>query len=116
MKDYLVETETLTKSYPGETRGSPDLVVFENINFRIKEGEFITCIGHSGCGKSTILNILAGLQRPTSGYSFLKGKEITAPGLDRAVVFQGHSLLPWLTTFENVAFAEIGRASCRERV
>ncbi len=105
MKQYLVETETLTKAYPGESGGSPDLVVFENVNFRIKEGEFITCIGHSGCGKSTILNILAGLQSPSSGYSFLKGKEIKGPGLDRAVVFQGHSLLPWLTAYENVAFA-----------
>ncbi|TVP78560.1 MAG: ABC transporter ATP-binding protein [Puniceicoccaceae bacterium] len=105
MKEYLVETETLTKSYPGETPKAPEMVVFENVNFRIKEGEFITCIGHSGCGKSTILNILAGLQRPSSGYSFLKGKEISAPGLDRAVVFQGHSLLPWLTAYENVAFA-----------
>ena len=105
MKDYLVESEQLTKCYPGNKRGEPDLVVFEEVNFRIRAGEFVTCIGHSGCGKSTILNVLAGLQHPTSGYAFLKGKEITAPGLDRAVVFQGHSLLPWLSAFENVTFA-----------
>ena len=105
MKDYLVESEKLTKSYPGSKRGEPDLVVFEDVNFRIREGEFVTCIGHSGCGKSTILNVLGGLQRPTSGYAFLRGEEITGPGLDRAVVFQGHSLLPWLTAFENVTFA-----------
>ncbi|MCC5838896.1 MAG: ABC transporter ATP-binding protein [Opitutales bacterium] len=105
MKKQLVLSETLTKAYPSENRGEPELVVFENVNFRIREGEFVTCIGHSGCGKSTILNILAGLQSPSKGYVFLDGKEITRPGLDRAVVFQGHSLLPWLTALENVTFA-----------
>ncbi len=105
MKDYLVESEVLTKAYPSPRRGDADLVVFENVNFRIREGEFICCIGHSGCGKSTILNILAGLQKPTAGYTYLKGKEITGPGLDRAVVFQSHSLLPWLSALDNVTFA-----------
>lgn len=105
MKNPLVTSETLTKALPTGQKGEPDLVVFENVNFRIQEGEFVTCIGHSGCGKSTILNILSGLQSPTSGYTFLEGKEITKPGLDRAVVFQGHSLLPWLTALEKVTFA-----------
>jgi len=105
MNNPLVTSETLTKSFPAERKGQSDHVVFENVNFRIYEGEFITCIGHSGCGKSTILNVLAGLQAPTSGYAFLGGREIAKPGLDRAVVFQGHSLLPWLTALENVTFA-----------
>ncbi len=105
MRNFLVESETLTKAYPTGTRREPDLVVFENVNFRIREGEFVSCIGHSGCGKSTILNILAGLQSPTNGYAYLSGKEITGPGLDRAVVFQGHSLLPWLTALDNIRFA-----------
>lgn len=105
MSDYLVRSEALTKAFPGEKRGEKDLVVFENVNFGIRKGEFVSCIGHSGCGKSTILNILAGLQESTSGYTYLKGKEIRGPGLDRAVVFQSHSLLPWLTALDNVTFA-----------
>lgn len=105
MKKQLVLSENLTKSYPSDSKEASELVVFENVNFRINEGEFVTCIGHSGCGKSTILSILAGLQDPSGGYVFLDGKQIYRPGLDRAVVFQGHSLLPWLTALENVTFA-----------
>ncbi|MGQ0443016.1 MAG: ABC transporter ATP-binding protein [Methylophilaceae bacterium] len=82
--------------------------VFEalkGINLSIKEGEFVTIIGHSGCGKSTVLNLLAGLLAPTSGHLFCAGREIAKPGPERAVVFQNHSLLPWLTCFENVHLA-----------
>ena len=73
-----------------------------NINLTIKEGEFISIIGHSGCGKSTVLNLIAGLLQPSSGHLFCAGREIAKPGPERAVVFQNHSLLPWLTCFENV--------------
>lgn len=76
-----------------------------NINLSIKEGEFVSIIGHSGCGKSTVLNLIAGLLNPTSGNLFCAGREIAKPGPDRAVVFQNHSLLPWLTCFENVYLA-----------
>ena len=76
-----------------------------NINLTIKEGEFISIIGHSGCGKSTVLNLIAGLLQPTSGHLFCAGREIAKPGPERAVVFQNHSLLPWLTCFENVHLA-----------
>jgi nitrate/nitrite transport system ATP-binding protein len=76
-----------------------------NINLDIKEGEFISIIGHSGCGKSTVLNLIAGLLTATSGNLFCAGREIHRPGPDRAVVFQNHSLLPWLTCFENVHLA-----------
>jgi nitrate/nitrite transport system ATP-binding protein len=76
-----------------------------NINLDIKEGEFISIIGHSGCGKSTVLNLIAGLYTPTSGNLFCAGREIHRPGPERAVVFQNHSLLPWLTCFENVFLA-----------
>ena len=76
-----------------------------NINLDIKEGEFVTIIGHSGCGKSTVLNLIAGLLEPTSGHLFCNGREIAGPGPDRGVVFQNHSLLPWLTCFENVHLA-----------
>ena len=73
-----------------------------NINLDIKEGEFVTIIGHSGCGKSTVLNLIAGLLEPTSGHLFCNGREIAGPGPDRGVVFQAPSLFPWLTAFENV--------------
>lgn len=71
----------------------------------MEQGEFITLIGHSGCGKSTLLNLIAGLTRPTSGVLLCAEREITGPGPDRAVVFQNHSLLPWLTCFQNVHLA-----------
>ncbi|MDX1915455.1 MAG: ABC transporter ATP-binding protein [Methylophilus sp.] len=77
----------------------------KDINLNIKEGEFISIIGHSGCGKSTVLNLIAGLLEPTSGHLFCAGREIAKPGPERAVVFQNHSLLPWLTCFENVYLA-----------
>jgi nitrate/nitrite transport system ATP-binding protein len=75
------------------------------INLSIKEGEFVSIIGHSGCGKSTVLNLIAGLLQPTTGNLFCNGREISKPGPERAVVFQNHSLLPWLTCFENVHLA-----------
>jgi nitrate/nitrite transport system ATP-binding protein len=82
--------------------------VFEalkNINLNIQQGEFVSIIGHSGCGKSTVLNLIAGLLEPTSGHLFCAGREIAKPGPERAVVFQNHSLLPWLTCYENVYLA-----------
>ena len=75
------------------------------INLQIERGEFVTLIGHSGCGKSTLLNLIAGLTTPTSGVLLCADKEIAGPGPERAVVFQNHSLLPWLTCFENVHLA-----------
>ena len=76
-----------------------------DINLQVARGEFVTLIGHSGCGKSTLLNLIAGLLTPTSGGLICDGREIAAPGPERAVVFQNHSLLPWLTCFENVYLA-----------
>lgn len=77
----------------------------KNINLSIREGEFISIIGHSGCGKSTVLNLIAGLMQPTEGLLFCAGREIAGPGPERAVVFQNHSLLPWLTCYENIYLA-----------
>ncbi len=77
----------------------------DDINLKVAQGEFISLIGHSGCGKSTVLNIVAGLLDATEGFALLKGKEVKGPGPDRAVVFQNHSLLPWLTVYENVKLA-----------
>ena len=76
--------------------------VLQDINLKIDRGEFVAMIGHSGCGKSTLLNIIAGLLQPSAGCVILDGKQVTSPGPDRAVVFQNHSLLPWLTVYENV--------------
>ncbi len=80
-------------------------VVLAGIELQVERGEFISLIGHSGCGKSTVLNIVAGLLQPTRGGVILDGREVGAPGPDRAVVFQNHSLLPWLTVYQNVEIA-----------
>ena len=80
-------------------------VALRDINLNIRQGEFVSLIGHSGCGKSTLLNLIAGLTMPTSGVLICAGREIPGPGPERAVVFQNHSLLPWLTCFENVYLA-----------
>lgn len=77
----------------------------DTINLDIEQGEFVSLIGHSGCGKSTVLNIVAGLYQATRGGVILDGKEVNTPAPDRAVVFQNHSLLPWLTAYENVELA-----------
>ena len=80
-------------------------VALRDIALSIAQGEFIALIGHSGCGKSTLLNLIAGLTRPTTGVLLCDGREIGGPGPERAVVFQNHSLLPWLTCFENIYLA-----------
>lgn len=77
----------------------------ENVNLKIKKGEFVSLIGHSGCGKSTVLNIIAGLHQATTGGVILDGSEVNSPGPERAVVFQNHSLLPWLSVYKNVELA-----------
>ena len=80
-------------------------MAIKDINLKIDRGEFITLIGHSGCGKSTLLNLIAGLLMPTDGIMLCAEREIAGPGPDRGVVFQNHSLLPWLTCFDNVHLA-----------
>jgi nitrate/nitrite transport system ATP-binding protein len=80
-------------------------VALQGIDLNVAKGEFVTLIGHSGCGKSTLLNLIAGLTRPTEGMLLCANREISGPGPDRGVVFQNHSLLPWLTCFENVHLA-----------
>src|SRR5712692_5478007 len=98
MSEYLV-IDNLTKIYP--TPRGPAVIV-RDFNLRIRKGEFVCLIGHSGCGKSTVLSMVAGLNDLTAGGMILAGKELVGPGPDRGVVFQSPCLLPWLTAFENV--------------
>jgi nitrate/nitrite transport system ATP-binding protein len=98
MSSY-VELSNLTKIY--DTPQGPAIIV-KDFNLTIKQGEFITLIGHSGCGKSTVLSMLAGLNDITGGGIILAGKELVGAGPDRGVVFQSPCLLPWMTAFENV--------------
>ncbi len=87
------------------TRGSSSSEVLRDINLQVDEGEFVSIIGHSGCGKSTLLNVVAGLVPMTIGAVIVDRSAVEAPGPERAVVFQNHSLLPWLSVYENVALA-----------
>jgi nitrate/nitrite transport system ATP-binding protein len=98
MPSEFLKVENLGKAYGAEP-------VFEGVNFSLSEGEFVCIIGHSGCGKTTILNALAGLETASTGHVFMDGREVVAPGLDRGVVFQGHALMPWLSVRDNIAFA-----------
>lgn len=103
MSHSFVSVEGLAKRYPNPDQPE-DFVVFQDININIEKGEFVCIIGHSGCGKSTILNVLAGLDQPSSGGVIMDGKEVSGPSLDRGVVFQNYSLMPWLNALQNVNF------------
>ncbi len=98
----FLKLEQVDKSF---TRNGKTSVVLKDINVTVKEGEFLSIIGHSGCGKSTMLNLIAGLTQVTRGVVLLEDQEVKEPGPDRAVVFQNHSLLPWLSVYDNVKIA-----------
>ncbi|MBT9496777.1 MULTISPECIES: ABC transporter ATP-binding protein [Zoogloea] len=98
----IVKVENVGMSFETK-KGS--FIALQDVNLQIRTGEVVSLIGHSGCGKSTLLNLIAGLTLPTSGVMLCNGREIAGPGPERAVVFQNHSLLPWLTCFENVYLA-----------
>ncbi len=101
MENYL-HIENVGMAF--ERRGQR-FVALRDISLNVRQGEFISLIGHSGCGKSTLLNLIAGLLKPTDGILLLANREVAGPGPERAVVFQNHSLLPWLTCFGNVYLA-----------
>ena len=101
MSKPFVSVEQLAKIFPSK---HDELVVFEDVNIGIEKGEFVCIIGHSGCGKSTILNVLAGLDEPSAGAITMDGKEVCGPSLERGVVFQNYSLLPWRSALHNVSF------------
>jgi len=98
----MLELSALGMTFETDNGGFEAL---RNVNLKINKGEFISLIGHSGCGKSTVLNIVAGLETATAGGVILNGKETNTPGPDRAVVFQNHALMPWLTVYKNVELA-----------
>ena len=98
--DEFLKVEGLGRTFPGAAEP-----VFDSVNFGIAQGEFVCIVGHSGCGKTTILNVLAGLERASEGHVFMNNREVTGPSLERGVVFQGHALMPWLTVRKNIAFA-----------
>jgi nitrate/nitrite transport system ATP-binding protein len=104
MSTPFLLADGLAKKFPG-ARGKPDLTVFDHVHFSIEQGEFVCIIGHSGCGKTTILNVLAGLDTATAGNVVMDGREVSGPSLERGVVFQGHALMPWLSAKKNVEFA-----------
>jgi nitrate/nitrite transport system ATP-binding protein len=95
----FIEIQGVAQTFKTKKGSFPAL---RDINLTVAKGEFVTLIGHSGCGKSTLLNLIAGLTMPTQGHLLCANREIAGPGPERAVVFQNHSLLPWLTCFENV--------------
>jgi len=100
---YL-DIDHVTKHFPSP-EGAGSVCVFRDVALGLEQGEFVTMVGHSGCGKSTLLNIIAGLERPSAGGIVLEGREVTRPGIDRMVVFQNFSLMPWLTVAENIRLA-----------
>jgi len=104
MAEPFLKVENLARRFPAAGGGDP-LTVFDHVNFNIEKGEFVCIIGHSGCGKSTILNVLAGLDEASDGAVIMDGREVAGPSLDRGVIFQNHSLLPWKSALSNVAFA-----------
>jgi nitrate/nitrite transport system ATP-binding protein len=99
-RDLIIEGAGITF----DTKRGP-FVALRDVDLTVAKGEFVTLIGHSGCGKSTLLNLVAGLLHPTAGHIIAAGREVAGPGPDRAVVFQNHSLLPWMTCFDNVYLA-----------
>ncbi|MBU2918244.1 MAG: nitrate/nitrite transport system ATP-binding protein [Psychrosphaera sp.] len=101
-KNLLLDISKIDMVFP-TPKG--DFTALKEVDLKINKGEFISLIGHSGCGKSTVLNVVAGLYQATSGGVILNGKEVNQPGPERAVVFQNHSLLPWLTAYQNVELA-----------
>ena len=118
--DKFLQLENIHKSFP--IAGGKEYKAVVDVNVNTKKDEIVSIIGHSGCGKSTLLNLIAGLDSQTKGNIILNNKEITGPGPERAVVFQNHSLLPWLTVYQNIEMAvkkvmpELGSLELRQRV
>jgi nitrate/nitrite transport system ATP-binding protein len=107
MTDKFISIEAIAKRYPAPGGGAT--TIFADLWLAMARGEFVCVIGHSGCGKTTVLNILAGLDAPSEGAGIVDGQAIEGPSLDRAVIFQSHALLPWRTVMGNVSYAVSAR-------
>jgi nitrate/nitrite transport system ATP-binding protein len=101
--DHFISIEGIARQFPAADGGQT--TVFEDLWLSMSRGEFTCIIGHSGCGKTTVLNVLAGLDLPNAGTVIVDNREIAGPSLDRAVIFQSHALLPWRSVLGNVAYA-----------
>ncbi len=104
MSDVKLKVTNLQKIFPAANRREKDVVALKDINLEVKESEFVVMVGPSGCGKSTLINIIGGLEAATEGQVQIDGEDVTEPGADRGMVFQGYSLFPWLTVRKNVEF------------
>ena len=107
MTERFISIESIARRYP--KAGGGETTIFDNLWFAMNKGEFSCIIGHSGCGKTTVLNVLAGLELPDDGVAVVDGRAIEGPSLDRAVIFQSHALLPWRSVLGNVSFAVSSR-------
>ena len=120
MNNKFLSLQNIEKRFP--IPGKEDYIAVTDVNLEIKKDEIISIIGHSGCGKSTLLNMISGLDAQTDGTILLENKHVQGPGPERAVVFQNHSLLPWLTVYQNIEMAvkkvmpSLSSAELRERV
>lgn len=120
MENTFLNLKNIEKRFP--IKGKEDYVAVRDVNLKIKENEIISIIGHSGCGKSTLLNMISGLDAQSAGDIILQNKHVLGPGPERAVVFQNHSLLPWLSVYDNIEMAvkkvmpELSSKELRERV
>lgn len=120
MNEKFLSLDNIEKRF--RIQGHEDYIAVTNVNLEIKKNEIISIIGHSGCGKSTLLNMISGLDVQSEGHILLENKEVKGPGPERAVVFQNHSLLPWLSVYQNIEMAvkkvmpELTSAELRERV
>ena len=120
MDNIKLKVSNLQKVFPAANRRERDVVALKDLNLEVKESEFVVMVGPSGCGKSTLINIIGGLEDATQGSVQIDGKEVTQPGADRGMVFQGYSLFPWLTVQKNVEFGlkmkKVSKSEIRERV
>ena len=104
MDKIKLKVTNLQKVFPANGRKEKDLDALKDINLEVKESEFVVMVGPSGCGKSTLINIIGGLEEATEGSVEIDGREVSGPGADRGMVFQGYSLFPWLTVQKNIEF------------
>jgi NitT/TauT family transport system ATP-binding protein len=109
-----IVAQNVTKRFPSRDVTGEDIVALQDINLSVQANEFVTLVGRSGCGKTTFLNIIAGLLRPTEGEVLINGKPIDGPGLDRGMVFQHSALFPWLTTIGNIEFGPLNQGVLKE--